>query len=172
MHGLCLFRRRKYLGLIEGPAVNNNDVLRSLRYILDYNDAKMARISGLAGGTADQAEMEAMLKHEDEEGFKECGNKELTRFLDGLIIHRRGLSDRTQPEGGRTPSLNNNLILKKLRIAFKLQEQDMIRTFKKADFDISGTELTAFFRKRGHKHYRECGDQLLKRFLKGLSIKE
>ena len=47
----------------------------------------------------------------------------------------------------------------------------MLETLKLADVRISKHELSAFFRKVGHKHYRECKDQVLRNFLKGLQIK-
>ncbi len=150
--------------------MDNNTVLRSLRYALSYNDLEMTKVLSLGGMDLDPMEMEALLKRDEEEGFTLCSDETLIRFLDGLIIHRRGPSDRPQSAGTPVFTVNNNLILKKLRIAFEFREEDMIRTFAKAEFDISGTELTALFRKRGHKHYRDCGDQLLRRFLKGLSV--
>ena len=151
--------------------MDNNSVLRSLRYALDCNDGEMARILALGGLDLTAVEMEAMLRQDDEDGFRPCDNETLVRFLDGLIIERRGPSDRPQGRG-ELFSIDNNIILKKLRIAYEFREEDMIKTFAKADFPISGTELTALFRKKGHKHYKECGDQLLRRFLNGLSLKE
>ncbi|MFP4564388.1 MAG: DUF1456 family protein [Spirochaetia bacterium] len=152
--------------------MDNNAVLRSLRYILEYDDEKMAEAAALGGLPYDPGRMEAMLKKEEDDGFVPCDNETLVRFLDGLIVHRRGPSDKPRPEGGRGFAVNNNIILKKLRIAFAFREEDMIRTFEKGGFGISGTEITALFRKRGHKHYRDCGDQLLRKFLKGLSVKD
>jgi uncharacterized protein YehS (DUF1456 family) len=156
---------------LEESLMDNNSVLRSLRYALDCNDAQMARILALGGIELETVDMEAMLRQDDEEGFTPCENETLSRFLDGLIIHRRGPSDRPGAER-QVVSIDNNIILKKLRIAYEFREEDMIRTFEKAEFPISGTELTALFRKKGHKHYKECGDQLLRRFLKGLTVKE
>jgi len=66
--------------------------------------------------------------------------------------------------------LTNNAILKKLRIALELKEDDMVGILKLADIDISKSELTALFRKEGHRNYKECGDQFLRNFLKGLTI--
>jgi len=37
-----------------------------------------------------------------------------------------------------------------------------------ANLRISKHELSAFFRKLDHKHYRECKDQILRKFLKGV----
>jgi uncharacterized protein YehS (DUF1456 family) len=36
---------------------------------------------------------------------------------------------------------------------------------------VSASELGGLFRSEGHKHYRPCGDQLLRNFLKGLTVK-
>lgn len=66
--------------------------------------------------------------------------------------------------------MTNNDILKKLRIALNLKDTDIIDILKLADFDIAKTELSALFRKEGHKNYKECGDQILRRFLNGLII--
>ena len=68
--------------------------------------------------------------------------------------------------------MNNNDILKKLRIALELKDTDIIEILNLADFEISKTELNAMFRKEGHRNYKECGDQLLRRFLNGLIKKK
>ncbi|MCP4714899.1 MAG: DUF1456 family protein [Deltaproteobacteria bacterium] len=68
--------------------------------------------------------------------------------------------------------MTNNDILKKLRIALELKDTDIIEILKLSDFEISKTELNAFFRKPDHRNYKECGDQVLRRFLDGLIIKK
>ncbi len=67
--------------------------------------------------------------------------------------------------------IGNNDILWKLRIALKLKDTDIIEILKLADFEITKTELSALFRKEGHENYRQCGDQILRRFLDGLIIR-
>ena len=67
--------------------------------------------------------------------------------------------------------MSNNEILKKLRIALNLKDTDIIEILKLADFDISKSELSALFRSEDQRNYRECGDQILRRFLSGLIIK-
>jgi uncharacterized protein YehS (DUF1456 family) len=67
--------------------------------------------------------------------------------------------------------MKNNDILKKLRIALNLKDTDIIEILKLADFEISRTELSALFRNPDHKNYKECGDQILRRFLNGLIIR-
>lgn len=66
--------------------------------------------------------------------------------------------------------INNNQILWKIRIALKLKDSDIIEILKLADFEISKSELSALFRREDHENYKECGDQILRRFLDGLII--
>jgi uncharacterized protein YehS (DUF1456 family) len=66
--------------------------------------------------------------------------------------------------------LSNNDILKKLRVALELRDEDVIKILKLADFEISKSELNALYRKPDHPNYKECGDQLLRNFLNGLVI--
>ncbi len=67
--------------------------------------------------------------------------------------------------------MTNNDILKKIRIALKLKDSDIIEIVDLAGFEVSKAELSALFRKPDHRNYRECGDQFLRRFLDGLIIK-
>jgi uncharacterized protein YehS (DUF1456 family) len=67
--------------------------------------------------------------------------------------------------------VTNNDILKKLRIALKLQDSDIVEILKLADFEVSASEVNALFRNPEHANFRECGDQLLRRFLDGLITK-
>ena len=68
--------------------------------------------------------------------------------------------------------MTNNDILKKLRVALKLRDTDIIDILKLADFEITKSQLSAIFRKENHEKYVECGDQILRRFLNGLILKE
>ena len=66
--------------------------------------------------------------------------------------------------------MTNNDIFKKLRVALKLTNKDIVEICKLVDFKVSESELGAFFRKEGHPKYRNCGDQILRNFLNGLVI--
>jgi uncharacterized protein YehS (DUF1456 family) len=66
--------------------------------------------------------------------------------------------------------LTNNDILKKLRVALNLKDDDIIQILKLVEFEISKSELGAIFRKEDHPNYKPCGDQLLRNFLNGLVI--
>jgi len=66
--------------------------------------------------------------------------------------------------------MTNNDIFKKLRVAHKLRDDDMVKILALVDFRISKSELNAFFRREDHPNYMECGDQILRNFLNGLII--
>ena len=66
--------------------------------------------------------------------------------------------------------MTNNDILKKLRVALKLRDDDIIEILKLVDFKVSKSELGALFRNEDHPHFMLCGDQLLRNFLNGLII--
>ena len=149
-----------------------NDVLRSVRYMLDLSDGKVVEIVKLAdpGFALEKEQIQALLRKEDEDGYVECSGALLARFLDGLIFHLRG-KDESLPPRPMEKNVSNNLVLKKLRVAFALKDLDMQQVFKAADFDISKPELSALCRQPGHTNFRKCGDQMLRNFLKGLTLR-
>jgi uncharacterized protein YehS (DUF1456 family) len=149
-----------------------NDVLRSLRYMLDLADEHIIGTVHLADESfpLDKAQVQAYLKKDEEEGYLPCPDAMLARFLDGLVIHYRG----RKPDAAPRPfdkRITNNTVLKKLRVAFELKDTDMHEVFDAAGFPITKPELTALFRLPGHKNYRACGDQVLRNFLKGLTVR-
>jgi len=150
----------------------NNHVLRSLRYLLDLADGQVADIARLADPflVVDRADIQAWLKKDGEDGFVACPDRFLAHFLDGLIFHLRGRDD-SKPARPVETRVSNNLVLKKLRVAFQLQDLDMAQCFADAGFPVTKPELSALFRAPGHKNYRPCGDQLLRNFLKGLTLR-
>ena len=147
--------------------MKNNDVLRSIRYILNINEKKIAQILALAGLTVPLPEVEDILKDEEDPNYLECDDELLAYFLDGLIYFRRG-KDETRPSLPLDIPISNNVVLKKLRVAFELKEEDMHELLKKADYPMGRSEISALLRKKDHPNYRECGDQVLRYFLKGL----
>lgn len=150
----------------------NNDVLRAIRYMLDLSDAKVVEFVHLAEPDFPLAreDVQAFLKKDDEPGYAECSNRVLALFLDGLVLHRRG-RDESQPPRAPEKRVTNNVVLKKLRVAFELKDVDMHQILADAGFPISKPELSALFRQPEHKNFRLCGDQLLRNFLKGLTMR-
>jgi len=147
----------------------NNDVIRSVRYMLKVSEFILVDIVKLGGGQVTQAEMNAYLKKEDEPGFEECGQNIMSRFLNGLIYYKRGKDESRPPLVPELPT--NNVVLKKLRVAFELKDEDIISILEGVGTNVSKPELSALFRKEGHQNYRPCGDQFLRYFLKGLTAK-
>jgi uncharacterized protein YehS (DUF1456 family) len=152
--------------------MSNNDVLRAVRYMLDLSDAKLAQILALADRALvlSREEVQALLKKDDEPGATACSDHVLAAFLDGLVTSQRG------PDPSRTPRppeqrIDNNMVLKKLRVAFRLQDADMHEILASAGMPVSKPEMSALFRQRGHKNFRPCGDQLLRHFLRGLTLR-
>lgn len=148
--------------------MQNNDVLRSLRFILNVSDAKLAEIFGLAGLKVPTAAVTSFLKKDDEVGYLECEDETMALFLNGLIFLKRGKDESRPPMPIEVP-ITNNIVLKKLRVAFNLKEDDILELLAKNDFPVGRSELSAFFRRRDHSNYRNCGDQFLRNFLKGLA---
>jgi len=148
--------------------MTHNDVLRSVRYLLNLSDAGFIRIFQLGEREVTGAEVTAFLKREDEAGFQACGDRVMAHFLNGLVIYRRGKDESRPPPPVEVP-VTNNTVLKKLRAAFELKDDDIIAMLAGTGLRVSKAELGAFFRRRDHRNYRECGDQFLRNFLKALS---
>lgn len=150
----------------------NNDVLRSIRYMLDLSDAKVIEIIQLSDPDASlsREDVQAFLRKDDEAGYAECGDIVLAHFLDGLVFHFRGRNPDLPPRPVEK-RVSNNVVLKKLRVAFELKDADMHQIFEDAGFPVTKPELSALFRQADHKNFRLCGDQLLRNFLKGLTLR-
>lgn len=153
--------------------MNNNDIVSSLRYALNLRDTEVAEVFSLGGQNVGPNLVRDLLRKDNEADFVPCSQELLTAFLDGLIVAKRGVQE--SKDGKAPPRIlvtTNNVALKKLRIAFNLQESDMLSILEFGGFPLSKAELSALFRKEGHRHYRECGNQVLRYFLKGLARKE
>jgi uncharacterized protein YehS (DUF1456 family) len=137
-----LYRLRQQTAIMT-----NNDVLRRIRYVFDFNDAKMIAIFALADLSVKRNLVIAWLRKDDDPAFEECDDRILATFLNGFISEKRGKKPGPQPKPEQR--LTNNIILMKLKIALSLQSTDII-----ALAELGG-----------------CKDQVLRYFLKGLQIK-
>ena len=149
--------------------MTNNDVLRRIRYTLNYKDQKM--ISVFKQGSLDLSleQLSGQLKKDTDPGYLNCSDASLASFLNGLIIEKRGAKGGAQPSIEK--KITNNMVFVKLKIAFNLTSEGILEILDSAGLQISSHELSSFFRKNTHKNYRECKDQVLRNFLKGLQIK-
>lgn len=148
----------------------NNDVLKKMRFILNFGDDQMISTFAEGGMQVSRSLVSQWLKDEENEDYLLCKDVELATFLNGLIVKKRGVSESGVPKA--EIKLTNNLTLRKLKIAFDLKSEDLIEILNLADLRVGKHELSAFFRKPGHKNYRECKDQILRNFLMGLQLKE
>jgi len=149
--------------------MTNNDILRSVRFMLNLSDAKVVEIFALTNCEVALEDVQAWLKKEDDAAFKPLPDVLMGYFLNGLIFFRRGKSEE-MPAPSIERRMNNNIFMKKLRIAFDLKTTDIPAVLAKANFTVSQAEIGAIFRKPDHKNYRECGDQIMRNFLKGLTM--
>ncbi len=151
--------------------MTNNDLLRRLRYALKLNGESIAGICALGGGDIGPLDVLKLLKKEEEPGFVVCDDRVMAAFLDGLIIYRRGAREQRSDMLTSPPAvLDNNLILRKIRIALELNEEAMRAILAKAGIQLSKSELSAMFRGQGHRNYKPCGDQFLRNFIRGLTL--
>jgi uncharacterized protein YehS (DUF1456 family) len=128
----------------------NNDILRRLRYTFDFNDDKMIALFALADYEVTRTEISDWLKKDDDPEWKSLHDKHLAIFLNGFINDRRGKKEGEQPKPEKT--LTNNIILRKLKIALNMTDDDMLEILVLAN-------------------YRLCKDQVLRNFLMGLQLK-
>lgn len=149
--------------------MNNNSILRRLRFTFDFNDTKMIELFQLAGKTVTRAEVSDWLKKEEDEEFKNLNDQQLAYFLNGFIILNRGKKEGETPIAEK--KLNNNIVFRKLKIALNYRDEDILNIYELMNFQISKHELSAFFRKPDHQHYRLCKDQFIRNFLQGLQLK-
>lgn len=149
--------------------MTNNDILRRIRYIFDFNDSKMIAVFGLADHQVTREQISGWLKKDDDPAYLKCSDTLLAIFLNGLINDKRGKKEGPQPEPEQR--LTNNIIFRKLKIALNLKAEGILEIMDLANLRISKHELSAFFRKLDHKHYRDCKDQILRNFLKGVQLK-
>ena len=150
--------------------MTNNDILRRLRFIENISNSEVISIFKLSHKNVDEKTVHQWLQKDDHPDYLFIKDEDFASFLDGLIIKHRGQKESNPPPPEK--KLTNNIIFKKITIAYSLRSEEVIEVLKLADFRIGKSELSAFFRKPDHKNYRECKSQILRNFLMGLQIKK
>ena len=150
--------------------ITANDCLQKVCAILDLDEHIIVTILDLVGQNVTASQTSSWLKNVGEPGYEACTDQMFLAFLDGLIIHQRGNQDGSPPR--QEERLNNNIVFRKLKIAFNLQAEEILSILSLADVNISKHELSAFFRRPDHKRYRDCEGQILQGFLQGLQIRD
>lgn len=146
----------------------NNDLLRRISTILHFNDEKILTVFELGQCLISSEQLADFFKEKNDSAYNELSDIEFASFLNGLIIDKRGKKD--GPEHVAENVLSNNLIFNKLKIALILKADEIITILELAELSLGKYELSAFFRNVNNKHYRDCSDDVLSTFLKGLQI--
>ena len=149
--------------------MTNNDILRRIRYTFNFSDSTMIQIFALVETDVTREQISDWLKKDDDEAYASCSDVNFATFLNGLIIKNRGRKDGPLPVA--ETKLTNNIVLRKLKIALDLKNDDILGLLASAGLSLGKHELSAFFRRADHKHYRSCKDQVLRNFLQGIQAK-
>ena len=149
--------------------MNNNDVLRRVRYTFDYNDQKIIDLFAMANVSVSRSQVSDWLKKDTDPAFRLLPDGMLAAFLNGWIIEKRGRQEGREIVNEK--ELTNNVILRKIKIALELKDDDIIEFYDLADVRLSKHELSAFFRNPKKPQYRPCQDQFLRNFLQGMQRK-
>ena len=148
--------------------MTNNDILRRIRYVFDFDDANMINLFGLGNCNTERIQINNWLRKDEDPEMEILSDHQLISFLNGLIIAKRGPKDDGKPI--ETEVLTNNIIFRKLKIALNLRDDEILAIMEKASFPISKHELSAFFRHPSQNQYRTCNHQILRNFIYGLQL--
>jgi len=176
--------------------LDNNDLLRRLRYALSLDDSRTVNLIKLGGGEANADLACRWRLKDDDPQFRACDTDTVNQFLAGLIIDKRGPAPQAEnrsvkknlhkkqsgsesrasgdstsqnDDPGSRATLDNNTVLKQLRIALSLRSDNVHDLLRAGGSRLSATEVSAFFRKPDARNYRRCGDQVLRQFINGLA---
>ncbi|WP_024955609.1 DUF1456 family protein [Sulfurospirillum arcachonense] len=146
--------------------MTNNYILTSIMQSLKLSKVDVLKSYKLVDKKIVQEDVDDILREASDEKFILLSDEGFELFLNGFIAYKRGPSDK---KAGKKQKIyfSNNIILKKLKIALDLKDEDLIQIFANDGLEITKSQLSAYFRRDGHVNYRKCSDTLLKRFIKG-----
>lgn len=146
-----------------------NEVFRQLRFIFNWSEPDIVELFKHADVNESEEQIKNWLRKPEDPSYVKMKDVEFATLLNGFISAKRGKREGPSPKPEHT--LNNNLILRKLKIALNLKDTDILALFQSVDLRLSKHELSAFFRNPKQAQYRECQDQFLRNFLFGLKKK-
>ena len=144
-----------------------SEIIKQIKDALNLNRAQILHLYELEDFYMSKERLDSILKNPSKKGAKSATYEELGVFLDGLISLKRGKSKKNKNDNEEIV-LDNNLILKKLRVALNLKEYEIALIFELADFKISNSAIKDLFRNQNHPKFKECDNKTLKAFLEGL----
>lgn len=151
--------------------MRTNDIFRKLVQCLPLTVEQVQAIFAVADIDLSDKEVANLLKTDYQPGFEAMPEYILVIFMNNLIDQKRGRKADAQPEiVEKHHKISNNDVLKKLRIAFNLHEQQVRDALKLVTIELTKSDLSALFRKPGHVHYKACDDGLVLDFIEGLGL--
>jgi uncharacterized protein YehS (DUF1456 family) len=144
-----------------------NDILFKIKTALHLDTKMLIEAYKLADYEMSEERLRSILKRHQDKGYEEATYEELGIFLDGLVLLKRGPSDKVASDDEMV-ALTNNLILKKIRVAMELKEAELLIIFALAEVTLTKRQIGSLFRKEGGKNFKACSDELLMAFLEGL----
>jgi len=148
--------------------VDNNELLRRLRYALQIDDQSAMRIVKQGGLKTTIEEVSAWRLKDEEPGYAGCPNQAISAFLSGYVIEKRGVQEDKPVLAPSTKHVENNTVLKLMKIALTLRSEELLEYMQAGGASLSVSEVNALLRKPGSRNYRQCGDQVLRQFLNGV----
>ncbi|PUA29203.1 MAG: hypothetical protein B0W54_00935 [Cellvibrio sp. 79] len=149
--------------------MRTNDIFRKITNALSMDTQQIQALFAATNIDLSDKEVANLLKTDYQPGFEAMPDYILLIFLDNLIDAKRGKKADTVTEPvAKHQKIANNEVLKKLRIAFNLHEQDVRDVFKLVTIELTKSDLSALFRKPGNSHFKACDDELLLDFIEGL----
>ena len=148
--------------------MDNNELLRRLRYALQVDDPVAVRIFKQGGLKTNLEEVgKWRLKDEDPE-FAGCPNEAISAFLAGYIVEKRGVQEGKPVPPPSKAHIENNTVLKLIKIALTMRSEDLHAQMEAGGASLTVSEVNALLRKPNSRNYRQCGDQVLRQFLNGV----
>ncbi len=160
--------------ILNGEIMNNTDRLIKISSALAFETLDIVKMFELSGKEITEEAVEHIFKND---GEKQIQYEMLESFLNGIVISHRGEpnlkpgEEKRKPTEIADPRSTNNIVLKKLKIAFSLSSEDMLNLIQSGGVLVSKDKLSALFRKEGHKNYKFCKDIYVEALLKSLSEK-
>lgn len=142
-------------------------VLSRVKDALRLSSDDILKIYQAEGYEIDDGRVEAIFKKPSSKKSQSATYEELGVFLDGLIRVMRGEPAKVVDDDEEI-ILDNNLIIKKLKIALNLKSIDIDMIFNLADYPMSRSKIRDILRSSEHPKYKRCSDAVLDAFLEGL----
>lgn len=144
-----------------------NEVIKKLSLALSLNRDDIKKIFEAVEFEIDDDRLDAILAKPSSKKYQVASYEELGNFLDGLIAFKRGEIAK-RPDEDEEVILDNNLILKKIRVALQLKEYEISIIFALVDREVSKSTIRDIFRNPNHPKFKRCSNAMLEDFLDGL----